>query len=166
MAPTAKTETCFLVFEFGGALTISLKKTHIVGPHNLRQEMMGQNVEKKENVSLASWAELNHHVWTCQWALERIPGDIEVSLCLLPTSSQPIRQSEHIDGHKMMAVRNGQWRTATVFQVPPADSPVCIRETGRVGAPGRLTGQHRGPEKGVEEGSKALSFAFRPANHL
>lgn len=78
-------------------------------------------LRKIENVSLASWAELNHHVWTCQRALEPIPGDTD-SLCLLPTSSQPIRQSEHIDGHKMMTVRNGQWRTATVFQVPPADS--------------------------------------------
>lgn len=40
-------------------------------------------------------------------------------------------------------------------------SPVCIREMGRVGAPGRLTRQQRGLKKGVKEGSKECSLALQ-----
>lgn len=41
------------------------------------------------------------------------------------------------------------------------DSPVRVREMGRVGAPGRLVGQQRGPRNGVEEGSKEHSLALQ-----
>lgn len=122
MAPKAKVETRFLFFGFGGGTNYiykSSKKHHILGPQNLRLEIMDQKDEKKENVS---WAELSHHVWTYLWALEPIPGEIEVSLCLSPTSSQPIRQPEQTDGHEMVAVRNGQWRMAMVSQRPPAET--------------------------------------------
>lgn len=86
------------------------KKHHIVGPQNLRSDMMDQKDEKKEHVSLSSWGELNHHVWTQLsrssrstlhlGALELIPDEIDVSLCLSPISGKPTRQPGQIIGMK------------------------------------------------------------------